>query len=113
MDASLIKLIRLSFHNHLGSYRLPHLSFPDWFCCFNSVYFQELIEKVSKGELPKNEYHCMNDSTDPLSNGSQRINGGAPVPSIRAGQSTMPHSMRSRRTATWARSHFSDDGSSK
>ncbi|XP_057805604.1 protein transport Sec1a-like isoform X2 [Salvia miltiorrhiza] len=73
---------------------------------------EELIEKLSKGELPKDEYHCMNNPTDPFNNGSRKINGGAQVASTRAGQATIAHSMRSRRTATWARSHFSDDGSS-
>ncbi|KAL1546464.1 Protein transport Sec1a [Salvia divinorum] len=73
---------------------------------------EELIEKLSKGELPKDEYHCMNNPTDPNSTRSQRTNGGAQVASIKEGQSTAPHSMRSRRTATWARSRFSDDGTS-
>ncbi|GAB2271996.1 Protein transport Sec1a [Dionaea muscipula] len=72
---------------------------------------EELIENLSKGELPKNEYQCLNE---PISiprdkEGSQ--NGG----SLRGGSSTNtnsngPHSMRSRRTATWARPHHSDDG---
>ncbi|KAG6434455.1 hypothetical protein SASPL_106092 [Salvia splendens] len=73
---------------------------------------EELIEKLNKGELPKDEYHCMNNPTDPFSTTSQRTNGRAQVASIREGQSTATHSMRSRRTATWARSRFSDDGSS-
>ncbi|XP_042002533.1 protein transport Sec1a-like isoform X2 [Salvia splendens] len=73
---------------------------------------EELIEKLNKGELPKDEYHCMNNPTEPFSTTSQRTNGRAQVASIREGQSTTPHSMRSRRTATWARSRFSDDGSS-
>ncbi|KAH6812581.1 Sec1/munc18-like proteins superfamily [Perilla frutescens var. frutescens] len=62
---------------------------------------EELIEKLSKGELPKDEYHCMNNPTTPLSNGASQV------------ASTVPHSMRSRRTATWAKSRFSDDASSK
>ncbi|XP_047976499.1 protein transport Sec1a-like isoform X2 [Salvia hispanica] len=73
---------------------------------------EELIEKLNKGELPKDEYHCMNNPKDSFSTTSQRTNGRAQVESIREGQSTTPHSMRSRRTATWARSRFSDDGSS-
>lgn len=56
---------------------------------------EELIEKLSKGELPKDEYHCMNNPTLPSQNAS-----------------SVPHSMRSRRTATWAKSRFSDDASS-
>lgn len=83
------------------------------FIILTLFFSQELIEKLNKGELPKDEYHCMNYPTDPFITMSQRTNGRAQVASIREGQSTAPHSMRSRRTATWARSRFSDDGSSK
>ncbi|EYU30559.1 hypothetical protein MIMGU_mgv1a002638mg [Erythranthe guttata] len=61
---------------------------------------EELIEKLSKGELPKDEYQCMNNPS-PSSNGNQMNNSGG---------SHGPHSMRSRRTATWAKSGSSDDG---
>lgn len=64
---------------------------------------EELVEKLSKGDLPKNEYPCMNDPCPTfhgtLQGGSMRLNN---VPA--------PHSMRSRRTATWARPRGSDDG---
>ncbi|TVU30173.1 hypothetical protein EJB05_21783 [Eragrostis curvula] len=62
---------------------------------------EELIEKLSKGELPKDEYNCMND----------------PAPSAHGPPTSTPirtspaHSMRSRRTGgTWARPRGSDDG---
>ncbi|KAL6499372.1 Protein transport Sec1a [Orobanche hederae] len=71
---------------------------------------EELIEKLSKGELPKDEYQCMNIASS--SNPGTRENSGAAsqAPSVRSGPSSAPHSMRSRRTATWARPRASDDG---
>lgn len=69
---------------------------------------EELLEKLSKGELPKDEYQCMNEpSPSQTCNGE---NGSSHGRSARTGQSTGPHSMRSRRTATWARPRLSDDG---
>ncbi|KAK3021183.1 hypothetical protein RJ639_045561 [Escallonia herrerae] len=67
---------------------------------------EELIEKLSKGELPKNEYQCMNDPVPP----AHKTTGSMESLSLRTGQSAAPHSMRSRRTATWARPRSSDDG---
>ncbi|KAL6569391.1 Protein transport Sec1a [Orobanche minor] len=71
---------------------------------------EELIEKLSKGELPQDEYQCMNIASS--SNPGTRENSGAAsqTPSVRSGPSSAPHSMRSRRTATWARPRASDDG---
>ncbi|PIN24669.1 Vesicle trafficking protein Sec1 [Handroanthus impetiginosus] len=66
---------------------------------------EELIEKLSKGELPKDEYQCMNNPSP-----SHGTNGASEPTSVRTGQSTGPHSMRSRRTATWAKPRSSDDG---
>ncbi|URE21394.1 SNARE-interacting protein KEULE [Musa troglodytarum] len=63
---------------------------------------EELIEKLSKGELPKDEYPCMNDPSSSFRETSQDVSA-----------STTHHapaqSMRSRR-ATWARPRSSDDG---
>ncbi|KAI3444687.1 hypothetical protein Pfo_001352 [Paulownia fortunei] len=70
---------------------------------------EELIEKLSKGELPKDEYQCMNNPS-PSIHGTLGSGGAPQVASVRTGQSTAPHSMRSRRTATWARPRSSDDG---
>ncbi|KAH0452184.1 hypothetical protein IEQ34_019483 [Dendrobium chrysotoxum] len=64
---------------------------------------EELIEKLSKGELPKNEYQCMNDP----SRSFHEASNGTPV---RTSSSQPAHSMRSRRPATWARPRNSDDG---
>ncbi|XP_078440805.1 SNARE-interacting protein KEULE-like [Wolffia australiana] len=62
---------------------------------------EELIEKLSKGELPKDEYPSMSDP-------SQSFHG---TPSSSSARSTNPaQSTRSRRTATWARARNSDDG---
>ncbi|KAJ0971818.1 hypothetical protein J5N97_019777 [Dioscorea zingiberensis] len=66
---------------------------------------EELIEKLSKGELPPDEYPCMNDPS-PTIHGTSTSNGL----SVRANQSQPAHSMRSRRTATWAKPRNSDDG---
>ncbi|EPS71834.1 hypothetical protein M569_02925, partial [Genlisea aurea] len=75
---------------------------------------EELIEKLCKGELPKDEYHCMGISP---TNQTSHVSNGVPPPassSVRSsssGQSGVaPQSLRSRRTATWAKSRASDDG---
>ncbi|KAL8062508.1 hypothetical protein ABFX02_02G152100 [Erythranthe guttata] len=68
---------------------------------------EELIEKLSKGELAKDEYPCMNSSNA----STQASSGASQTASVKTGQSTTaPHSMRSRRTAAWARPRSSDDG---
>ncbi|KAK7389257.1 hypothetical protein VNO78_24101 [Psophocarpus tetragonolobus] len=62
---------------------------------------EELIEKVSKNELSKLDYPCLNDPSPTFH--------GTPF----AGPITHnppAHSMRSRRTPTWARPRGSDDG---
>jgi syntaxin-binding protein 1 len=65
---------------------------------------QELIEKLSKGELPKEEYNCMNDPS-PSAHG---------LPTSSSVRTSPAHSMRSRRTGgTWARPRGSDDGYSR
>ncbi|XP_062218977.1 probable protein transport Sec1a isoform X3 [Phragmites australis] len=62
---------------------------------------EELIEKLSKGELPKDEYNCMNDP-------SPSAHGPPTSTSVRTSPA---HSMRSRRTGgTWARPRGSEDG---
>ncbi|CAI9770317.1 unnamed protein product [Fraxinus pennsylvanica] len=66
---------------------------------------EELIEKLNKRELSKEDYQCMNNPS-PSSGPPQ---GG----SVRSGRNNVPAqggSVRSRRTATWARSRASDDG---
>lgn len=72
----------------------------------NLLFQQDLVEKLSKGDLPKNEYQCMNDP-------SPSFHGTSNNGSIRAIESHPAHSMRSRRTATWARPRASDDGYSR
>ncbi|KAL8053657.1 hypothetical protein ABFX02_05G087100 [Erythranthe guttata] len=66
---------------------------------------EELVEKLSKGELPTNDYPCMNEP-------SRSFHGtpASPSASLRTGQVPAPHSMRSRRPSTWARPRNSDDG---
>ncbi|PRQ18028.1 putative sec1-like protein [Rosa chinensis] len=62
---------------------------------------EELIENLSKGELSKEDYPCLNDPSPSFHGTSQ----SAPVH-----QQPAAHSMRSRRTPTWARPRNSDDG---
>ncbi|CAK7355763.1 unnamed protein product [Dovyalis caffra] len=62
---------------------------------------EELIDKLNKGELSKDEYPCMNDPSATFHGTSQ---------SMPMHQAPAPHSMRSRRTPTWARPRNSDDG---
>lgn len=69
-------------------------------------YLQELIEKLNTGELPKNDFPCMNDP-------SPTFHGTSQGATTRVGQPPAPHSMRSRRTATWAKPRASDDGYSR
>ncbi|KAL1568974.1 STXBP unc-18 S1 [Salvia divinorum] len=64
---------------------------------------EELVEKLSKGELPRNDYPCMNEP-------SPTIHGSSQAAAARSGSMPTPHSKRSRRTATWARPRNSDDG---
>ncbi|XP_039128794.1 SNARE-interacting protein KEULE-like isoform X1 [Dioscorea cayenensis subsp. rotundata] len=66
---------------------------------------EELIEKLTKGELPPDEYPSMNDPSMSV-HGTSTSNGL----SVRSTQSQPAHSMRSRRTGTWAKAHNSDDG---
>ncbi|CAI8600795.1 unnamed protein product [Vicia faba] len=68
---------------------------------------EELIESLNKGELPKSDYACKNEPI-PVPKGntarSSKSTQTAPAPTA------PPHSMRSRRTANWAKSRTSDDG---
>ncbi|KAE8677425.1 putative protein transport Sec1b [Hibiscus syriacus] len=66
-------------------------------------FVEELIENLSKGQLPKDEYSCINEPPPPKADKSHRA---APTPNGRR----PAHSMRSRRTPTWARGNCSDDG---
>lgn len=67
-------------------------------------HFQELIEKLGKKELPKDDYPCMNDPSPTFHAKNQ---------SAAISQPPVAHSMRSRRTPTWARPRNSDDGYSR
>ncbi|XP_054810101.1 SNARE-interacting protein KEULE-like isoform X1 [Prosopis cineraria] len=62
---------------------------------------EELIEKLSKNELSKEDYSCLNDPSPIFHNTpfAGSVNQDQPA-----------HSMRSRRTPSWARSRSSDDG---
>ncbi|KAK9079729.1 hypothetical protein SSX86_001402 [Deinandra increscens subsp. villosa] len=63
---------------------------------------EELIEKLSKNELPVNEYPCMNDP-------SPTFHGASHYVSARVLDTPSAHSMRSRRS-TVTRPRYSDDG---
>ncbi|KAJ7003914.1 SNARE-interacting protein KEULE-like [Populus alba x Populus x berolinensis] len=62
---------------------------------------EELIDKLNKGELSKDEYPCMNDPSPSFHGTSQ----STPMHHVPA-----PHS---KRTPTWARPRSSDDGYSR
>ncbi|CAL9089776.1 unnamed protein product [Musa acuminata var. zebrina] len=64
---------------------------------------EELIEKLSKGELSKDEYPYINNpsATAPAASNNALARASTAQPA---------HSMRSRRTATWAKTRNSDDG---
>ncbi|TYI15704.1 hypothetical protein ES332_A08G204600v1 [Gossypium tomentosum] len=63
---------------------------------------EELVEKLSLGELSKDDYPCMNDP-------SPSFHGSSPA-AASIHEAPVAHSMRSRRTPTWARPRGSDDG---
>ncbi|KAG8662170.1 SNARE-interacting protein KEULE isoform X1 [Manihot esculenta] len=62
---------------------------------------EEIVEKLSKGELSKDEYPCLNDP-------SATFHGTSHAAAMH--EPPAPHSMRSRRTPSWARPRNSDDG---
>ncbi|KAI4327070.1 hypothetical protein L6164_019571 [Bauhinia variegata] len=62
---------------------------------------EELIEKLGKNELSKEDYPCLNDPSPTFH--SMPFAGSL-------NQTPVAHSMRSRRTPTWARPRGSDDG---
>ncbi|XP_058763931.1 SNARE-interacting protein KEULE-like isoform X1 [Vicia villosa] len=62
---------------------------------------EELVEKVSKNELSNEDYPCLNDPSPSFH--------GTPYAGP-ATQNPPAHSLRSRRTPTWARPRGSDDG---
>jgi len=70
--------------------------------CDDWIFIQEIIEKLSRNELSKEDYPCLNDPS-PSYHGSPY---SGPV-------NQNPHSMRSRRTPTWARPRGSEDGYSR
>uniref|UniRef100_M8BJP4 Protein transport Sec1a n=1 Tax=Aegilops tauschii TaxID=37682 RepID=M8BJP4_AEGTA len=67
---------------------------------------KELVEKLSKGELPLNEYPSLSES----SSTSQGTAEGASAP--KPAQNPQPMSRRSRRTPQWAKGRNSDDSQS-
>ncbi|KMZ76137.1 Syntaxin binding protein 2 [Zostera marina] len=62
---------------------------------------EELILKLSKGDLPENEYSCMNGPS-PTQHGNHVTNTSQPLPPVQ--------SKRVRQTPTWAKPRGSDDG---
>ncbi|XP_011656699.1 protein transport Sec1a isoform X2 [Cucumis sativus] len=69
---------------------------------------EELIENLCKGDLSKSEYSCINEPPPVTEKAPPK---GSQSATSQTGQSTGgPKSMRSRRTANWARSSISDDG---
>uniref|UniRef100_K4AIJ1 SNARE-interacting protein KEULE n=1 Tax=Setaria italica TaxID=4555 RepID=K4AIJ1_SETIT len=66
----------------------------------------ELIEKLSKGELPLKEYPSMSEPSSAPQGTTETASTAAPS------QNPQPMSMRSRRTPTWAKSRNSGDSQS-
>lgn len=74
------------------------------------LLLQELLEKLSKRELPKDEYQCMNSPSSSTQTGSSHSTHDT---SATSGPGNHPQSRRSRRTATWAKPRSSTDGNSR
>ncbi|XP_020573815.1 protein transport Sec1a-like isoform X2 [Phalaenopsis equestris] len=68
---------------------------------------EELVEKLSKGELQKIEYPYVNEPTPTKQEG---LNSGAPSQKC---LNQASRSAKSRRTPTWAKQRVSDDGNSR
>ncbi|KAK1370425.1 SNARE-interacting protein KEULE-like [Heracleum sosnowskyi] len=64
---------------------------------------EELVEKIGKGQLSSTDFSCMNDP-------SPTFHGTSPAAAATLIQPQDAHSVRSRRTGTWARARRSDDG---
>ncbi|GLT78337.1 hypothetical protein SLA2020_498760 [Shorea laevis] len=64
---------------------------------------EDLVEKLSKGQLSKDDYPCMNEP-------NPTFHGGLSKGSSIHDEPAVAHSMRSRRTPSWARARNSDDG---
>ncbi|RLN11521.1 putative protein transport Sec1b [Panicum miliaceum] len=67
---------------------------------------KELIEKLSKGELPLKEYPSMSEPSSAAQGATQTASTAGPP------QNPQPMSMRSRRTPQWAKSRTSGDSQS-
>ncbi|KAJ0603334.1 putative sec1-like protein [Helianthus annuus] len=68
---------------------------------------EDLLEKLAKHNLEKDEYQCMNNPSNQSSSSS-----GTHDTSARSGSASHPNSRRSRRTATWAKPRPADGHSS-
>ncbi|XP_023514794.1 protein transport Sec1a-like [Cucurbita pepo subsp. pepo] len=71
---------------------------------------EELVENLCKGELSKNEYSCMNEPSPSTAKPAVPRGSTQSATSQTSQSAGGPKSMRSRRTANWARSSISDDG---
>lgn len=70
------------------------------------------MDLLAKENCQKNEYSCMNVPSSTVEVTSKKASArsrNAPV----APEKKTPHSMRSRRTANWARPNHYDDGHSR
>ncbi|MCD7447191.1 Protein transport Sec1a, partial [Datura stramonium] len=67
---------------------------------------EELVEKMCKGDLSKDDYQCLNNPQSATRDNGSSAKNAPPKPT----ESTNPRSVRSRRTPNWARSRTSDDG---
>ncbi|XP_060169149.1 protein transport Sec1a-like [Lycium barbarum] len=70
---------------------------------------EELVEKMCKGDLSKDDYQCLNNPQS----ATREVNGSSArniPPKATESTNSNPRSVRSRRTPNWARSRTSDDG---
>ena len=72
-----------------------------------SFFKQELIKKLSKRELPLNEYPSLSAPSSTAQGTAE--SASAPKPA----QNPQPMSRRSRRTPQWAKGHNSDGGQAR
>ncbi|PWA44801.1 sec1/munc18-like (SM) proteins superfamily [Artemisia annua] len=110
--AKLMELARLSSDDMKAVYNMKFLEGSSEAKKKSSCVFslkmdarKELIEKLSNNELPKNDYPCINDS-------SPTFHERAKSKSAEMVEPPPAHSVRSRRTPTWARPRDSEDGNS-
>ncbi|KAE9606907.1 putative sec1-like protein [Lupinus albus] len=93
--------VKFDIHKKKRAARLDRSDEETWQLFRFYPIVEELIEKLAKNELSKEDYPCLNDPSPSFY--------GTPYPGY-ANQNSPVHSIRSRHRPTWARRRGSEDG---